>query len=930
MSHVPSDKAAKRESDKGPHDCGRRRGLIDRPPVKVAIAMGIPFVALGVQWLLWGYFKPYVWFLFFPVAFFSAWVGGLVGGFAATLISALLVWYFFIPPALSFVFKDPSAGYSVAVFVFMGGLFAWFHERLRYSMRRTDEALVAAQSANAETTRLYEKMRELDEQKSQFFANVSHELRTPLTLILAPLERRLSQPVGAGFSEADRHEAEIMLRNARLLYRHVTDLLDAAKLDAGRMVLAWARIDLAAIVRAMASHFESLATERHIDYRVELMDALPAEADGEKLQRVLINLLSNAFKFTPDGGAITLRLSQEGDQARIEVQDNGPGVPVELRGAVFERFRQGEGDARRRHGGTGLGLAIVKDFVELHGGTVGVSEAPGGGALFSVTLPLTAPVGTVLVAPQQLNAVIDRQSVEELEVRAPSSTPGLAVPLRDDAPLLLVIEDNVDMNEFIAATLRPHYRVCSAFNGREGVEQALALHPDLILSDLMMPLMSGDEMVRELRAQSATRDIPIIMLTAKADEALRLRLLQDGVQEYLNKPFSTEELLARVRGLVKSRQHSLEELAQSAGRLRRLAEVVEQIAAVRELPDLMAIVRHAVRELTGADGATLVLRDNGQCHYVDEDAIGPLWKGQRFPLESCISGWAMRHAEAVAIEDIYADPRIPHAAYRPTFVKSLSMVPIGRENPVGAIGCYWARQHLASNEELELQQALADAMSVGLANLKLYQEILDARLAAEQSAAAARESEQRFYRLFHEAPVPLCFVNKDGVLSDFNRRFEQMFGYGHTDVPTRAEWWSLAYPDPAYRASAHDTWNAAVAKAAATGGDIEPIEYRVTCKNGRQLTCLISGITLGEDLLSTFFDVTERKQAEEALRCQAEELKQRNDELERFNRAVTGREIEMIGLKQQVNALSRQNGLEPPYPLAFLDEVAPPAGGEAP
>lgn len=906
----------------------RVRRKLDLPATRVAIALAFPFVALALQWTLWSVFDPYVWFLFFPAAFFSAWIGGLVGGAGATLISALLVWYFFIPPVFSFALKEPSAAYSVVVFVVMGGLFAWFHERLRRSMQQADEALVAARAANAEISQLYEKLQKLDEQKSRFFANVSHELRTPLTLVLTPLERRLRQPESAALSESDRHETEIMLRNARLLYRHVTDLLDIAKLDAGHAALSWAGIDLAVLVRAMASHFESLAEESRIDYNVVVPLSLPVEADAEKLQRVLVNLLSNAFKFTPEDGVISLTLQQEGTQARIDVRDNGPGVPEELRAAVFERFHQGEHGMGRRHGGTGLGLSIVKDFVELHGGTIELREAPGGGALFSVRLPLAAPAGTILAAPTQLDEVIDRQTVEELEVRRRSTAPGSTIQRSGntpfDAPLLLVVEDNVDMNEFIVAALRPHYRVCSAFNGREGLEQALALHPDLIVCDLMMPVMSGDEMVGELRCQPATRDTPVIMITARADEALRLRLLQESVQDYLSKPFSTEELLARISGLLKTRRRTMEELANGAARLRRLAEIVEQVAAVREFQELVAIVCPAVRELTGADGVTLVLRDNGQCHYIEEDAVGPLWRGQRFPMESCISGWVMLHAEPVAIDDIYIDPRIPYAAYRPTFVKSLSMVPIPRENPIGAIGCYWADRHLASDDELELQQAMADAMSVGLTNLDIYREMRDARLAAEQSAATARESERRFHRLFHEAPVPLCYINGDGVLTEFNRRFEQMFGYGKAEIPTQTDWWRLAYPDPDYRDWALATWNAAVANATAAGSDIEPVEYRVMCRNGKARICLVSGIALDKDLLVTFFDVTERRQAEEDLRNQAEELKRRNDELERFNRAATGREIEMIRLKQQVNALSVQSGHEPPYPLTFMDEAVAP------
>jgi len=221
----------------------------------------------------------------------------------------------------------------------------------------------------------------------------------------------------------------------------------------------------------------------------------------------------------------------------------------------------------------------------------------------------------------------------------------------------------------------------------------------------------------------------------------RLRLLKEGMRDYLNKPFSVDELLARVSGLVLSRRRTVEQLNRSAELRRRLAETVEKVAAVRDLPTLTTIILRAVRELTGADGATLILRDNGQCHYVDEDAIGPLWKGQRFPLESCVSGWTMLHAEVTVIEDITVDPRILYAAYRPTFVKSLSMTPIGRENPAGAIGCYWADRHVVGIEELELQQALADAMSVGLANLDLYQGMANARQDAEQFAATLEEAQ---------------------------------------------------------------------------------------------------------------------------------------------------------------------------------------------
>jgi PAS domain S-box-containing protein len=592
---------------------------------RLILAILLPFIACGVQWLLWdAYIKPYVWFLFFPAAFFSAWLGGLRGGLAGTVIGALLAWYVYIPPQFSLVLEQAASAASVALFVMMGSLYAWIFERLTQAKRRTDAALAETRAANDKITELYRKTLELDELKSQFFANVSHELRTPLTLIMAPLERRLADARQEG--ETDR-EAEMMLRNARLLYRHVSDLLDAAKLEAGRMTVNWAKLDLAYLTRTIASHFESLAHERRIDYPVTAPDTLPAEGDGEKIQRVLLNLLSNAFKFTPDGGRIEVRLSVQGGEALIEVADNGPGVPAGMRQAVFERFRQVvEGGSQRHHGGTGLGLAIVKDFVELHGGTglglaivkdfvelhggtVGLAEAPGGGALFSLRLPLTAPAGAVLTTPTTLDAVIDRQAIEALQSVAPAAAGGEAASdaaMGGTTPLVLVVEDNADMREFIAASLRPHYRVASAGDGRAGLARALALLPDLIVSDVTMPEMSGDEMVAELRLHPAMVGVPIVMLTAKADEALRVKLLREGVQGYLNKPFSVEELLARVSGLLAERRRTSEQLRMSEARFEATFEQAAVGIALVAPDGAWLRVNHKLCEIVGYSAAELL------------------------------------------------------------------------------------------------------------------------------------------------------------------------------------------------------------------------------------------------------------------------------------------------------------------------------------
>lgn len=195
----------------------------------------------------------------------------------------------------------------------------------------------------------------------------------------------------------------------------------------------------------------------------------------------------------------------------------------------------------------------------------------------------------------------------------------------------------------------------------------------------------------------------------------------------------------QLEDVLKVQRRNQDIILRSKNRQRHLAAIVEEVASVRDVEGLMGIVRHALRELVGADGVTLVMRENGACHYVDEDAVAPLWKGQRFPLENCVSGWAMLHAEPVVIEDIETDARIPQQVYRSTFVKSLAMVPIGRGEPVGAIGCYWANRHAATEEELELQQAVANAMAIGLDNLNLYRDMAAARRAAEASAEVARE-----------------------------------------------------------------------------------------------------------------------------------------------------------------------------------------------
>lgn len=420
-------------------------------------------------------------------------------------------------------------------------------EEVVHAARLSEERRISLESANAELDALYRKLKQMDELKSQFFANVSHELRTPLALILGPAERLLEDD---GLSPAQRRQLEGIRRNGQMLLKQVNDLLDVSRLEAGKLEPEYAGIDAAHWLRLVASRFESAAEGRGIQLRVSAPAELTAEADPDMLERVFINLLSNALKFTPDGGRIDVELKLSGERLILSVADSGPGVRADQREAIFERFRQADGSVTRRHGGTGLGLAIVKDFLSLHGGRIGVRESELGGALFEAELPVRAPAGSqVRQAPTGFGAAAKAALEGSLAAAAPAPAEAPPTGAAPSGAHVLVVEDNDEMRAFIADTLRPRYNVVTAQDGRDGLARARALRPDVIISDVMMPGMSGDQLVAALRADESFATTPILLLTAKADDELRVRLLREGAQDYLNKPFMAAELLARVGNL---------------------------------------------------------------------------------------------------------------------------------------------------------------------------------------------------------------------------------------------------------------------------------------------------------------------------------------------------------------------------------------------
>ena len=413
---------------------------------------------------------------------------------------------------------------------------------------------------NAELESLLERVRQLDQLKSDMFANVSHELRTPLALILGPTEELLES--GENLTDTQRRQLQVVRRNASTLLKHVNDLLDLAKLDARRMEVQYTQFDLAALVREQAEQFHALTPQRELRYVIATPESLPAVIDQEKLEKILQNLLSNAFKFTPPGGRVRCALERTGrDRCLLEVQDSGPGVPAEMRQLIFERFRQGQAGTTRNFGGTGLGLAITKEFVELLHGTITVTAAPGGGCLFQVELPLAPPPGTLPIgfdaavhapprplSPNTIDGVLAELAQPETELAqpetkaAPGQGPGAA-------PRILVVEDNAEMRRFICEALQAEFRVEAAPDGASALNAAIASPPDLLVTDLMLPRLGGDRLVEAMRSIPELADVPVLVLSAKDDAMLRARLLAGAVQDYVTKPFSAHELRARVRNL---------------------------------------------------------------------------------------------------------------------------------------------------------------------------------------------------------------------------------------------------------------------------------------------------------------------------------------------------------------------------------------------
>jgi PAS domain S-box-containing protein len=465
------------------------------------------------------------------------------------------------PPALVHELVLPLSGSEQAVRLVVGVS----ARRPFDDQYRAFVALVADQFATAlanaraheDERKRAEALAQIDRAKTVFFSNVSHEFRTPLTLMLGPAEGLANGAYGA-LQPQQRQQVEILQRNAGRLLKLVNALLDFSRIEAGRARAAYRRTDIVALTRDLASAFRSAIEHAGLRFDVSCEPiAGDVYVDRDMWEKIVLNLLSNALKFTFEG-EITLALRASGDQVELSVRDTGVGIAASELPRIFERFHRVEGVRSRTHEGSGIGLALTHDLVRLHGGTIAAASVQDRGSTFTIRIP----TGHAHLPPEAIGAAAETapgRSVTPFVLEAsrwehvPSTVIRAAAPGDARSPRrssILIADDNADMRDYLEQLLSPDFDLELTTDGQSAIDAARARHPDLIITDVMMPQLGGFELLRELRNDPAISAIPVLMLSARAGEDARVSGLDAGADDYVVKPFSTRELLARVRSLL--------------------------------------------------------------------------------------------------------------------------------------------------------------------------------------------------------------------------------------------------------------------------------------------------------------------------------------------------------------------------------------------
>lgn len=382
--------------------------------------------------------------------------------------------------------------------------------------------------------------------KLQFFTNISHELRTPLTLIADPVNYIMHDD---NLNSQQRSMLQIVQRNVLVLTQLVSEILDFRKVQNGKMELRLSDFNLSESMKQWIMLFSASAQKKHIAISMNAPDKVMLRADQEKIERICYNLLSNALKYTSEGGEITLTAKEEDGRVMISVADNGCGISSDELPYIFDRFYQAKNAGR----GTGIGLAIVKAFTELHHGEVSATSVEGKGSTFTIHIPVRQKGEVTNQPTEKIEQLVEPSSAQEVPNQA-RHIDELIQPYQTDKPEVLIIDDNIDIRTYLRSVLSEKYNVSEAADGKAGLELARKIVPDIVLSDIMMPVMDGLAFCQQLKTDKAISHIPVILLTARSLDEQRAEGYEHGADAYLSKPFSLRLLFSRIDNLIQSRK----------------------------------------------------------------------------------------------------------------------------------------------------------------------------------------------------------------------------------------------------------------------------------------------------------------------------------------------------------------------------------------
>ncbi|HVE41516.1 MAG TPA: ATP-binding protein [Planctomycetota bacterium] len=727
---------------------------------------------------------------------------------------------------------------------------------------RTFFGLVAGQLGTAisdakayeEERRRAEALAELDRAKTLFFSNVSHEFRTPLTLILGPVRDALARPGQSLAGES----LEAVHRNSVRLLKLVNSLLDFSRIEAGRVRASYQPTDLSALTRHLANVFESAAERAGLALEIDC-PPLGEEVyvDRDMWEKIVLNLLSNAFKFTFEG-KIRVSLRAEGADAQLDVRDTGVGIPAAELPRIFERFHRVEGTRARTHEGTGIGLALVQELVHLHQGTIAVESQEGKGTTFRVRIPrgtahlpadrLLASAGPAPSSASTMEALNEIRSWQEplaprLEAagsrtRVDASTPDVGVRI-------LVADDNADMRQYVSEILGARWKVETVANGDTALERARAHPPDVVLSDVMMPGLDGFALLRELRRDERTRTVPVLLLSARAGEESKVEGLGGGADDYIVKPFSAVELVARVESAVRMsrlrREHE-RALRESESRLTQIIEELPFGVGLMDPSGRWMISNAALRRYSEQGIPSRDARQAARWRVFDP-AGNPLppefWPGAR----------ALRgEVENLGMEVLFLDPE-------------------GRE--------LWTRVSAAPFRDAGGAVVGAIATIIDIDQPK-------------RALIALRESEARFRNMADHSPVMVWVTEPDGRCTFVAKSWYDFTGQA-AEAGLGFGWLEALHPED--RESAKKIFLAANARRESIR-----VEYRLRRKDGEWRWVVAAAAPrfdpTGEFLgyIGSAIDFTEQKAAQETLERRVEErtaeLRSALRELETFSYTV--------------------------------------------